>query len=118
MAFVALAIGVFATRDREPGVVERPLLPGGIRDAVAGLAGGRESGSDVVRILRLLVGGEVAGDTFRRQALVDVVDVAGGTRVPGMGSNERPCRMRVSSQLPVGICSVVAGLTRRGERSS
>lgn len=78
---------------REPGVVERCSLPrtGGM----AGLAGGREVRSRVVRIGRGLVVGLVTGVAIRRNRRVIVVHMAAGTGHGGVLAGKRKRRIAV-----------------------
>lgn len=69
----------------EPGVVEGRARP--CRRGVAGLAGGRESGSRVVRIRSGLIVALVTGEAVGRDRCVVIVHVATGARHSRMFSS-------------------------------
>jgi len=75
MASRADSIGV-AMIDREPGVIEGRAQPAGRR--MASRAGSWESGGNVVRVVRALVGDFVTAVTIRRQRCVVIVHVTIG----------------------------------------
>ena len=76
MAIAADAIGV-AVVHVEPGVIECRVRP--LDGVMAGGASGREVRSNMVRIIRVLIGRLMAPVTVRRQRLVVVIDMAVGT---------------------------------------
>ena len=95
----AHAVGV-AMVQWPPGVIERSIRP--LDSVVAGRAGSRESGGDVVRIVRILVVRLVAAIAVRGQVGVVVVYVAVGAsaRRDGVRAGEREARLVV---VKVGI---------------
>src|SRR5512135_1833455 len=111
MAFRAGDAGMSPRRDRE-GVVEDRARPARRRGAVAVGAIGREPGRPVVGIRRPVVVGQVAGNAFRRCALVDAVLVAVGARDLSVTTAEREEGVGERSSLPRSL-AVALGAVRR-----
>jgi len=104
-----------AMTGREPGVIERCTSPRSCR--VAGCAGGREAGRNVIRVGGAGVLGLMAGVAVCRRTDVDIVDVARGARRSDMRACQRERRVVV---IEYGACpgsGVVAGVAGGGKAS-
>ena len=99
-------------RQRPPAVVERRARPAAGR--VAGLAGLREVGRDVVRRGRVLVVGHVAADAVRRRALVGASGVAARAGHARVQPGERVARVVERRRHPgrVAVAHRAVGRTR------